>query len=349
MMNKVPQSVVMGECWARDGLQSQPQYVPTAQKIEMIAGMVDAGFTRIEATSFAHPKYLPQFQDAEEVLAKIPRKKGVQYRAICTTLKAIERAAASKAHGFGVDEIAMVISASERHNLANVNMSQAENKTLLEEMTKQSLATGHEVLGWVLTSFGCPITGDVPVAKVVELGKWWKSLGARYIGFGDTTGVANPMQAARFYEAILAAGFTADEVIVHFHDTRGWGIANTLVGVQYGFRYLDSSLGAIGGQPKTGAATYHKGHTGNSCTEDLVGMLEEMGVKTGIDVQKLLALGARAEEIIGHKLRSNFLLAGPVPHGGVVYDKQKGLLGLDVPHPHLSSLKRSQDAERSQP
>lgn len=325
LLGGLPRSVVMGECWARDGLQSEPGFVPTDQKVEMITRMVEAGFPRIEATSFAHPKYLPQFKDAEEVLARIPRKKGVHYRGICTTPKAIERAVASKVAGFGVDEIAMVISASERHNRANVNMTHEENKRELEQMTRRSLETGHEVLGWVLTSFGCPITGDVPVKDVIALGRWWKEQGARYIGFGDTTGVANPRQVADFYEEILAAGFTRDEVVVHFHDTRGWGVANTLTALTFGFRYVDSSLGAIGGQPKTGAASYHKGHTGNTGTEDLVGMLHEMGIETGVDLQKMIAAGKRAEECVGRPLRSNYILAGPVPHQGVQWDKTRGL------------------------
>jgi hydroxymethylglutaryl-CoA lyase len=325
LFGAMPESVVLGECWARDGLQSEPGFVPTEQKIEMIAGMVEAGFTRIEATSFAHPKYLPQFKDAEEVLAKIPRREGVHYRGICTTPTAIERAVKSREEGFGVDEIAMVISSSERHNKANVNMTHDENKALLEQMARRALQTGHEVLGWVLTSFGCPITGDVPIEDVIALGKWWKDLGARYIGFGDTTGVANPRQVANFYEALLAAGFTRDEVVVHFHDTRGWGVANTLTALTFGFRYVDSSLGAIGGQPKTGAASYHRGHTGNTGTEDLVGMLEEMGIETGVDIDRVISLGKRAEACVGRALRSNYILAGRVPHHGVIWDKARGL------------------------
>lgn len=346
LLGGLPAKVVMGECWARDGLQSEPGFVATDHKVEMISRMVDAGFTRIEATSFAHPKYLPQFKDAEEVLARIPRKPGVHYRGICTTPRAIERAVASKAQGFGVDEIAMVISGSERHNLANVNMTHDENKRELEAMTRRSLETGHEVLGWVLTSFGCPITGDVPMKDVIALGKWWKSMGARYIGFGDTTGVANPRQVANFYEEILAAGFTRDEVVVHFHDTRGWGVANTLAALTFGFRYVDSSLGAIGGQPKTGAASYHRGHTGNTGSEDLIGMLEEMGIAHGIDLAKLLALGKRAEECVGRTLRSNYLLAGPVPHRGVVWDKAKGLAdSAAAPPPQPSSPRPRGGAE----
>ena len=321
----LPESVVIGECWARDGLQSEERIVPTEAKVEMISGMVDAGFREIEATSFAHPKYLPQFADAEEVLRRIPRRPGVRYRAICTTLKSVERAIKSREDGFGVDEIAMVISASEAHNLANVHMGHDENKRLLEQMTRLALDSGHAVFGWALTSFGCPLTGDVTPEQAISLGQFWKDLGAELIGFGDTVGVANPRQVSRFYEAALEAGMPRDRIVVHFHDTRGWGMANTLTALTFGFRYVDTSLGAIGGQPKTGAASYHRGHTGNTCTEDLVPMLEEMGISTGIDMEGLLALGTRAEEMIGRRLRSNFLLAGPVPHRRVAWDAHRGL------------------------
>lgn len=330
MMSQLPQRVVMGECWARDGLQNEETVVPTEAKVDIITGLVEAGLTKIEATSFAHPKYLPQFADAEEVLKRIPRRPGVHYRAICTTMKAVERAAKARANGAGVDEIAFVISASETHNRANVDMSHDENKRLLADMTRVALDSGHEVFGWVLCSFGCPITGDVPVQAALDLGHWWKDQGARYIGFGDTTGSANPVQADRFFTATRAAGFTPDETVVHFHDTRGWGVANSMVGLMHGLRYFDSSLGAIGGQPKTGAARYDRGHTGNTCTEDLVGMFEEMGVATGLDLGKLLEVGARAEQVLGRRLRSNLLLAGPVPHRGIVWDKQRGI----VQEPH---------------
>lgn len=331
VMSKLPGRVVMGECWARDGLQNEAHVVPTAEKVELITGMVDAGFTKIEATSFAHPKYLPQFADAEAVLERIPRKAGVHYRGICTTAKAVERAIASKEQGFGVDEIVFVLSGSEAHNQANVGLTHAENMRALEAMAKRAIDTGHEVFGWVLTAFGCPIQGDVPVADVVRLGKWWKDIGATYVGFGDTTGVANPKQVASFYDELLGAGLPKDDVVVHFHDTRGWGVANTLTAMTYGFRYYDSSLGAIGGQPKTGAADYHRGYTGNTCTEDLVGMFHEMGVETGVDLAKMLALGNRVEQVLGRRLRSNYLLAGPVPHQGIVYDKQQGILSTSAP------------------
>jgi len=319
--------VIFGECWARDGLQNEALIVPTRAKIEMITGMVDAGYQRIEATNFAHPKYLQQFADAETVLKSIPRKDGVAYRAICTNWVGITRAAVAKVEGYGVDEIAMVLSSSEPHNKANVGMDRDENKRLIERMTERALETGHDVFGWALTSFGCPIQGDVPIEDALAVGQWWKDIGARYIGFGDTTGVANPRQVREFYERVLDAGFTRDEVVVHFHDTRGWGIANSLVALEMGFKYYDGSLGAIGGQPKTGAADYHTGFAGNSCSEDLITMIEEMGIDTGIDIDKLLKLGRRAEQILCRRLRSNSITAGRVPHKGIEWSKDDGILG----------------------
>lgn len=321
-----PERVIMGECWARDGLQNEARIVPTHDKIGMITTMVEAGFKKIEATNFAHPRYLPQFADAEQVLAEIPRRPDVAYRGICTNQKGISRAIASKEAGYGVDEIAMVLSASDPHNRANVNMTVDENKVLLEEMARRAIDSGHEVFGWVLTSFGCPIQGDVPVEDALATGQWWKDIGATWIGFGDTTGVANPRQVERFYAQVADAGFTRDEIVIHFHDTRGCGIPNSMVALAYGYRYVDSSLGAIGGQPKTGAADYHTGFAGNSCTEDLVCMLEEMGMKTGVDLGLLLELGGRAEKILGRQLRSNVLGAGPVPHEGVEWDRIRGII-----------------------
>ena len=323
---QLPKKVIFCECWARDGLQNESQMIPTDAKVEMITRLVEAGMTRLEATSFAHPKYLPQFNDAEEVLRRIPRKNGVQYRGICTTMKAVERAIASREEGYGVDEIMMVISSTEEYNKANVGMDITTNKALIKQMVKQSQETGHKVSGWVASSFGCPIRGDVPLSEVAAMGKWWVDQGIDYLGFGDTTGSSNPLQVSHFYEYMDAQGFDRDIVVVHFHDTRGWGVANSLVALSHGLTLFDTSLGAIGGQPRTGAAMYHTGFSGNTCTEDLVGMFEEMGVDTGIDIEKMIAAGKRAEEILGRKLRSNFVDAGPVPHRGIRYDKEKGIL-----------------------
>ncbi|NLL19438.1 MAG: hydroxymethylglutaryl-CoA lyase [Clostridia bacterium] len=311
---KLPEKVIMGECWARDGLQNEGKIIPTEDKVRMINKFQALGFKKVEVTSFAHPKYLPQFADAEEVLQQVDRLPGVDFRAIVTTERGMQRAIAAKEQGFGVHEIAMVISASEAHNLSNVNMNHKENMALLEKLAKMSLDSGHEILGWVLTAFGCPIMGDVPLEQVAQLGKWWKDLGAKYIGFGDTTGMANPLQVDEFYEYMLAEGFTPDEIIVHFHDTRGVGVANNLVALMKGMIYFDSSMGAIGGQPNTGAELYHLGYAGNTCTEDLVLMFEEMGVDTGIDRWGLCETGFEIERIVGRQLRSNVIRCGPVIH-----------------------------------
>jgi hydroxymethylglutaryl-CoA lyase len=305
----LPERVVVAECWARDGLQNETKIVPTDEKVEMITRVVEAGFRKVEATSFAHPKYLPQFADAEEVLRRVPRKPGVDYRAICTTRKAVERAIRSRDEGYGVHEIAMVIAASEAYNQVNVNRGREENQRLIEELSRPCLESGHTLFGWVVTSFGCPITGNVPLGEVARLGRWWKDIGAKVIGFGDTVGHASPLQASRFGEYLLSEGFTADEVVLHFHDTRGWGIANCLTALTLGFRNFDASLGAIGGQAKTGTAAYQYGHSGNASTEDLVTLFEAMGVSTGIDLEKLRAAGLRAEQVLGRKLRSHFLEA----------------------------------------
>lgn len=323
---QLPSEIIVGECWTRDGLQNEVGVISTEDKVEMITRAVDCGFKRIEATSFAHPKYLPQFADAEELLRRIPRRPGVHYRAICTTQRAVERAIASKEEGYGVDEIAMVISSTEEHNQANVGMDHATNKDLLTRMTRMARETGHEVFGWVLTSFGCPIRGDVPLEEVSEMAKWWVDLGVDYLGFGDTTGSSNPIQVSRFYEYMLGEGFDKDKIVVHFHDTRGWGLANSMTALTFGLKYFDSCIGAIGGQPRTGAAEYHSGFAGNTCTEDMVGMFEEMGVTTGIDLEKMITMGKRAEQILGRKLRSNFIDAGPVPHRGIVWDRGQGII-----------------------
>ncbi len=312
---ELPKRVIFGECWARDGLQNERTIIPTEDKIRMINRFQALGFKKIEVTSFAHPKYLPQFADAEEVLKGIDRLPGVEFRAIVTTKRGMERAIAAKEAGYGVHEIAMVLSASEAYNLSNVRMTQKENMVLLEELAQMARDSGHHILGWVLTSFGCPIMGDVPLEQVIRLGNWWKKeLGAKYIGFGDTTGMCNPKQAAYFYEYIKDHEFTPEEVIVHFHDTRGTGVANSLMGLMAGMIYFDGSLGAIGGQPATGADLYHLGYAGNTCTEDLVLMFEEMGVETGIDIWGLCEAGFEAERIIGRQLRANVIRCGPVLH-----------------------------------
>lgn len=311
----LPKRVFICECWARDGLQNEKKIVSTEDKIRIINWLLDIGITEIEVTNFAHPKYLPQFKDAIEVLKSIKFKSEINYRTVVTNMRGMNRCVEAKKMGLPIKTVIMAISASEVHNQANVKMTHKENMVVIEEMAQKAKQNNLSLHGWVLTSFGCPIQGDVPIEIVAKLGRWWKEgLGAEKVGFGDTTGTCNPKYAAYFYEYMKDKGFKTDEIIAHFHDTRGTGIANNVAALQAGLVYFDASLGAIGGQPATGAELYHYGFSGNTCTEDLVCMFEEMGVDTGIDVDELIKVGLEVENILGRNLRSNVIRCGPVKH-----------------------------------
>jgi len=280
----------------------------------MINRLQDVGVKSIEAANFASAKFLPQLADAEEVLKRINRKPGVTIRAVTASLKGTERVVAAKDAGYGVDSVGMPITASDAHTRANVHMSLNEHRTMTEKMVQLCKDHSQRFIGGLGCCFGCPITGDVPISLVLELAKWWKELGAEKVCFGDTTGQANPKQVSYFYKAVLDAGFEPEETLVHFHDTRGAGIANCLVALQAGMKNFECTLGAVGGQPASSEARYQLGNTGNTCTEDLVCMLEEMGVSTGIDVNGIIEAGHLAEKFMGRELRSNVIKSGPVLH-----------------------------------
>lgn len=315
--------VVLCECWARDGLQSVPVFVPTERKIEMLDRMTEAGFRKMEVTSFSHPKLLPQFADAVEVLKGIRRKAGVSYVVLIPNLKGFERLEACQKEGYGASEIILMISSSERHNLLNFRANHEEAMREHARIIRRCHDLGVRVIGCAGTVYGCPVGGDLTTAEVAKIVRFYVNEGAQTIMLGDTTGVANPALVRRRVGELMAL-FPNTEFIAHFHDTRGTGIANSLAALELGLRYVDGSIGAIGGQPATGAPQYATGNTGNTCTEDLVGMLEEMGVRTGIYLQKLIDSGRRAEEIVGHRLRSNLIYSGAVIHGESRADKAPG-------------------------
>lgn len=314
---QLPPEVVICECWAREGIQNEPAVLSTEAKVRMISRFVELGFKKIEAVSFAHPKYLPQFADAEDVLQQIPRKEGVRYRAIVANMRALERCIEAKRKGFGVDEVAFVLAASEAYNLANVKMTHAENFKLLAEMCKMAGAEQFTIVGWVLTAFGCELTGDVGIESVREIGRWWLDQGADWVGFGDTHGVANPRQVYRFYDYLTNYGFGPGNIIVHFHDTRGSGIANSVAALQCGMVQFDSSMGASGGPPAFAGQNIMKksSFSGNCSTEDLTCLFAEMGVTTGINLAQLMQIGHEIEAVVGRPLRANVIQRGPVRHG----------------------------------
>ncbi len=312
-MSRLPKRVNICECWARDGLQGEDQFIPTEKKIAIINRMVDIGLKRIEATSFAHPKLIKQFADSLEVLKGVKRPKDVNYIAIVPNDKALDRLLEACDKGYGVHEITAIISASEDHLLANLERTFDEAMPPLADLVKRARQAGLKVIGCVGTAFGCPLVGEVPLAKVIELTDWYLDKGATSIMPGDTTGEANPGQVREFFGK-MKERFPGVDFIGHFHDTRGMGLANTLAALQEGIVLHDSSLGGMGGQPATRRPKYHKGFAGNTCTEDMVLMMEEMGIETGLRVEDVIETGFMAEEFCGRNLFGHVTRSGPIRH-----------------------------------
>jgi hydroxymethylglutaryl-CoA lyase len=323
MASTLPESVTVCECWARDGLQSMPIHVSTAHKIEMIDRVTAAGFKKVEVTSFSHPKLLPQFADAADVLRGIRRRPGVSHVVLMPNERGFDRFEACHEEGFGAEEIILMISSSERHNSLNFRMSHAEAMAEHARIMRRAHALGVRVIGCAGTVYGCPVGGDVPLEDVVKITRFYLEEGAQTIMLGDTTGMANPI-LVRERVGALRQTFPRVPFIAHFHDTRGTGVVNSIAALELGVHFVDTSLGAIGGQPATGAAKYSAGYTGNTCTEDLVALLEEMGARTGIDLEKMLDAGRRAEEILDQRLRSNVVRSGPVIHTPSSPEKEPG-------------------------
>jgi len=320
----LPPSVIACECWARDGLQSMPLLVSTDAKIEMINRIIASGFRKLEVTSFSHPKLLPQFADAVEVLQGIDRLDDVSYVVLMPNTKGFDRFETCVKEGIGADEIILMISASERHNQLNFRMTHEEAMAEHATIMRRAHALGVRIIGCAGTVYGCPVKGDITTAEVAGVVRFYLDEGAQTIMLGDTTGVANP-RLVRERIGELMATFPRAEFIAHFHDTRGTGVANTLAMLELGVRCVDCSIGAIGGQPATGAAKYSAGFTGNTCSEDLLAVLEEMGVATGVDIDALVEAGRRAEDILGQRLRSNLVRSGRVIHGESAPDKEPGV------------------------
>ncbi len=317
-------SVTLCECWARDGLQAMSVHVPTARKIEMIDRITGAGFRKLEVTSFSHPKLLPQFADAVEVLRGIRRVPGVSHVVLMPNEKGFDRFETCVREGYGAEEIILMISSSERHNLLNFRMPHRDAMAEHARIMRRAHALGVRVIGCAGTVYGCPVAGDVPFDDVARVVRFYLEEGAQTIMLGDTTGMANPLLVRQRIGELMAR-FPRAEFIAHFHDTRGTGVVNSVAALELGLRYVDTSLGAIGGQPATGAAKYSAGFTGNTCTEDLVCVLQEMGIATGVDLAQMLDAGRRAEEVLGQRLRSNVIRSGPVIHTQSSPEKEPGV------------------------
>lgn len=294
----LPKSVTIVEVGPRDGLQNEGQFVPTDQKVELIERLSETGLRRIEITSFVHPKAIPQLQDSEEVIKRIRQRPGVIYSTLVPNEKGLERALAS-----GIKEIALFISASETHNQKNVRMSVAESLNGFRRIAQEALAHAIRMRGYVVTAFGCPYEGRIPLEKVEAIVSKYQTLGVHEIALGDTTGMANPLQVSRMVERIKPR-LGGMDLAIHFHDTRGMALANVLSALEHGVTIFDGSIGGIGGCP------YAPGASGNVATEDLVSMLEEMGIATGVDLQRLIDCAKYVKGLIQRDLPSHLITAG---------------------------------------
>ncbi|GAC1437016.1 MAG: hydroxymethylglutaryl-CoA lyase [Solirubrobacteraceae bacterium] len=301
-MSGLPTAVRIREVGPRDGFQNEPETIATADKVELVEALARTGLRRLELTSFVRPDVIPQLADAEAVLGAVDVPADVAVGVLVPNVRGLERAL-----GFPrIDEINVFLSASETHNRRNVRRSVGESLAGVGEVLNRARAAGLRCEGVISTAFGCPYEGAVAETRVLEIARELIASGAQEVGFGDTTGMANPLQVTRFFARAQAELGAQVELTAHFHNTRGQGLANVLAALQAGVTSFEASFGELGGCP------FPAGATGNIATEDLVSMLEEMGIGTGVDLDALLACSRRVREILGRPLGSHTLTAGPV-------------------------------------
>jgi hydroxymethylglutaryl-CoA lyase len=272
----LPKRVRIGEAGARDGLQNEKQVVPTAVKVELIERLADAGLTDIEAGSFVSPKWVPQMADSDEVIKRLRRKPGVTYAALVPNMQGYARAQAA-----GIKEIGIFTAASESFNKANINCSIAESIERFRPVVEAARKDGVRIRAAVSCALGCPFEGEVAPSKVAEVAKMLLDLGVDDVDLADTIGVGTPVKAQRMLAATLDR-VPLDKISIHFHDTYGQALANTLACLEFGVGAVDSAVGGLGGCP------FAPGATGNVATEDVVYMLHGMGIETGVDLDKLI-------------------------------------------------------------
>jgi hydroxymethylglutaryl-CoA lyase len=294
--------VTIREVGPRDGFQNEPERIDTADKIRLIDALARTGLRRIEVASFVRADVIPQLSDAAEVLAGIDVPEGVQLAVLVPNERGLEAAFEQRDR---FHEVLVFLSASETHNRKNVNRPVADSLAAVERMLPRIAAAGLRPLASIATSFGCPYEGHVAPATVIGVAERMAAAGAQEISFGDTTGMANPRQVRAFYTAALER-LPGIELTAHFHNTRGQGLANALASLDTGIESFESSFGELGGCPVP------PGSTGNIATEDLISMLHEMGVDTGVRLEALLEASRDVQQVLGRPLGSHVLVAGPV-------------------------------------
>lgn len=305
MFERLPDRVSVYEVSPRDGLQNEQRPIPLEAKKRLVQALVDSGLERIELTSFVSPKWVPQLADAEELARAMPAPPGITFSALCPNATGFERAKACN-----LREIAVFMSASETHNRKNTNKSIAQSLETFKEVVPPARDAGMRVRAYVSTVWGCPYEGAVDPRVALEITRRLNELGCYQVSLGDTIGVGTPLQTRGIVELFLKE-IAAEKIALHFHDTRGTALANALVGLELGIRDFDASVAGLGGCP------YAPGAAGNLATEDLVYMLDGMGIKTGVDLDRLLEAGRVAEDVVGRKLPGKVHQAGrPRPRHG---------------------------------
>jgi len=326
-----PKKVTIGDITVRDGYQHEEKYIPTEAKLWMLEQLVLAGFKHIEVSNFGNPKGMPQFSDCDNLFKGIRNSKKVKgllddvsFTAITIRERAVERAIQAKLDGYGPDRILFMVSTSESHHKQNSGLSLNDYWKMAEEYIKKAHDAGIKVNGTVSTIWGCPIEGPTEMSKAIEFAQRWIDIGADDVEHADHDGSASPDRVYKYYSQLLDHFGSPDKHIVHFHTTRGWGLANVLAALQAGMTNYESTLGGIGGQPAnfvsgvpvsgTGAYYYKDAlNVGLVSTEDMVVMMDEMGIETNLDIDKILEIGQMNERIVGRRLRSEAILNGRIP------------------------------------
>jgi hydroxymethylglutaryl-CoA lyase len=301
-MTTASDHVDIREVGPRDGFQNEPEIIPTNEKVELIQKLAQTGVKRLEVTSFVKAEVIPQLADAPQVLDKVEIPDDIAVSVLIPNEKGLDNALRRRDK---FDEVNLFLSATESHNMHNVNRSVEDSLSGLERVIERALAEGLRCEGVISVSFGCPYEGEVPQERVFEIAGRLATAGCDEIAFGDTTGMANPAQVREFFAAAQDA-LPGKELTAHFHNTRGQGLANVLAALDSGVRSFESSFGELGGCPVP------RGATGNIASEDLVSMLHEMGYETGIDLEKLVEAARSAQEVLGRPLGSHVLVAGPI-------------------------------------
>lgn len=328
-----PKKVALGDITVRDGFQHEEKFIPTLAKLWVLEELILAGFNHLEVTNFGSPRGMPQFADAEELFKLIRTSKRVKNRlgeveltAITIREKAVDRAIEARRSGYGPDRILMMVSTSPSHMIKNSGLGHKEYWAEAERCIKKARDAGIKMNGTVSTIWGCPIEGPTELKKAVDFTRRFLEIGAHDIEHADHDGSAPPDKVYEYFSMILDAIPDPDRHMAHFHVTRGWGLANVLAALQAGITRFESTLGGIGGQPAnffegypvsgTGSYYYHDPNiVGLVSTEDMVVMMDEMGIETGLDVDRVLEIGRMTEKIIGRRLRSDCIRTGRIPKG----------------------------------